>query len=176
MRLTTVTVTFRQPVIGVTPGSLTINGRSARSVTGQGAGPYLFSGFAELEAGVATVSLSPTGLLDDAKRTVAGSAWAYHLLEPSADDDGDGLPNAMELEQLLTDPTTPDTDRDNLPDPYEVASRCLDPAIHEGISKVEGMAILPGDEDADDDGMTNVEEFLRGTDPCRSTAHTTRSR
>lgn len=70
----------------------------------------------------------------------------------SLDLDGDGLTNREEYD-LGTDITEADTDNDGLPDGYEVANE-LDP-------------LNPADAglDADNDDLTNLEEFELGTDP-----------
>ncbi|KKK48456.1 hypothetical protein LCGC14_3144910, partial [marine sediment metagenome] len=49
-----------------------------------------------------------------------------------------------------------DTDCDGLSDAYEEAHACLNPSVDDGAS------------DPDGDGLTNVEEFSLGTDPCSS--------
>jgi len=53
--LTQIEVTFREAVTGVDAADLTINGQAASSVTGSGAGPYLF-GFAQPASGAVTVA------------------------------------------------------------------------------------------------------------------------
>lgn len=69
-----------------------------------------------------------------------------------ADWDGDGLADADETAIYHTDPWTPDTDGDTMPDGWEVTNR-LDPTVSDATS------------DADSDGFQNGEEFAAGTDP-----------
>ncbi len=77
--------------------------------------------------------------------------------DASEDPDEDGLSNVEEYAQEFfygepTDPFNPDTDGDLMPDGYEVANN-LNP-------------LLPnGDVDTDLDNLTNLEEFLIGTNP-----------
>jgi hypothetical protein len=55
----------------------------------------------------------------------------------------------------LCDPADPDDDNDGMPDVYEAAHNCLQPLIDDGA------------QDADGDGLTNVDEFTLGTQPCQ---------
>lgn len=71
----------------------------------------------------------------------------------NADFDGDGLTNWEEIFIYGTDPFNADSDGDGMPDGWEV--------MH-GFNPND-----PADayEDADGDGLTNLEEYLLGTDP-----------
>ena len=63
---------------------------------------------------------------------------------PPADNDGDTIPDNID----------PDDDNDGMPDTYEQANGCLDQLTDDA-----GV-------DTDNDGLTNFEEFVLGTDPC----------
>ena len=77
------------------------------------------------------------------------------------DADGDGLPDQYE-QQIGTDPALPDTDSDGLPDGFEVRILCSDPlSVHTFHDTITDGAF-----DKDADGMSNIEEFTAGTDPC----------
>jgi LmbE family N-acetylglucosaminyl deacetylase/regulation of enolase protein 1 (concanavalin A-like superfamily) len=69
-----------------------------------------------------------------------------------ADTDSDGLSDGQEVNQYLTDPLVADTDGDGMPDGYEVANGLL-PTIADGSG------------DSDGDGISNVNEYLAGTNP-----------
>jgi hypothetical protein len=76
------------------------------------------------------------------------------------DPDGDGLNNLEEYNNN-TNPNNSDTDGDSLPDDWEVAYG-LDPNDSAGVNASDG--------DFDDDGWTNYEEWVNGTDPVDDTS------
>ncbi len=76
------------------------------------------------------------------------------------DPDGDGLNNLEEYNNN-TNPNNSDTDGDSLPDDWEVAYG-LDPNDSTGVNGSDG--------DFDDDGWTNYEEWVNGTDPVDDTS------
>ncbi|HKZ49021.1 MAG TPA: thrombospondin type 3 repeat-containing protein [Thermoplasmata archaeon] len=77
----------------------------------------------------------------------------YYTDPRAADSDGDGLSDGEEQFLTATDPLDSDSDSGSLPDGWEVANG-LDPND-------------PADDtaDADGDGLSNLEEYLLGTDP-----------
>ncbi len=87
-----------------------------------------------------------------------------HGLEPdnatdaNEDPDIDGLTNVQEYEND-TDPNDPDTDGDDLPDGWEVINN-LDPTDDGTIDPTMGAS-----GDPDFDGISNLGEFERDTDP-----------
>ncbi len=99
-----------------------------------------------------------------------------------ADTDGDGLTDGEEAAVYGTDPTVADTDGDGLDDGFEVTDAATDPLLADtdGGSVSDGAEVLiegtdpldptddvpPVDDDADDDGLTDIEETgIYGTDP-----------
>ncbi len=79
------------------------------------------------------------------------------------DSDGDGLPDEYE-EEYGCDPTNPDTDGDGLPDGYEIMTIDSNPADAYSLDNT----LSDGEYDNDQDGLSNYEEYLLGTDPLRA--------
>lgn len=74
------------------------------------------------------------------------------------DTDGDGLPDAYELEKGLN-PNVADTDGDGLSDGYESLYAFTNPLEKDG----DGNGIIDAEEDFDNDGLTDYEESLYNT-------------
>lgn len=79
------------------------------------------------------------------------------------DFDGDGLPDEYE-EEYGCDPANPDTDGDGLPDGYEIMTIGSNPADAYSLDNT----LSDGEYDNDQDGLSNYEEYLLGTDPLRA--------
>jgi outer membrane protein OmpA-like peptidoglycan-associated protein len=116
-----------------------------------------------------------------------GSTWlvevgvggSYELMPfvvappPPADDDGDGLTNETELQQIYTDPTKADTDGDGLADGVEVSAK-TNPlqadtdgdGVLDGVELSRGTAPLKADSDGD--GIADGAELAARTDPLKS--------
>lgn len=71
--------------------------------------------------------------------------------DPNSDSDADGLLDSQE-ETLGTNPLNPDTEGDGMPDGWEV-NHSLDPLTDDSAL------------DPDNDGVSNLNEYLNGTDP-----------
>ena len=79
------------------------------------------------------------------------------------DRDEDGLPDIYEL-KIGTDVSSYDTDNDGLSDFREYVFTQTDPLIYDSVTK----GIPDSDIDSDEDGLSNIDEFTRGTSPCNS--------
>ena len=88
-----------------------------------------------------------------------GSSDGIKALSFTGDYDGDGLTNGDEVNIHGTDPLDSDTDRDGMPDGWEVEFG-LDPNI-----SADAL------EDADNDGFTNLKEYQTNTDPNDPNSH-----
>jgi len=159
---------FSVPVTGVREEDLTVNGFPATKVTGNGIGLYVFTGYPIPDFGKVDVILSSGNIKRDspAQSAFEGKSLPFFFFDPNADDDGDGLLNKDEITKFFSDPTKTDTDDDNLPDWYEVENKCLSVWRDEALPQDNYGVITPGNDDADSDGATNLEEFEQGTDPC----------
>jgi len=91
---------------------------------------------------------------------IAALEEALSHLSDEDDDDGDGLNNYFE-EQFKTDRNNPDTDGDGLSDYIEIAILKTDPLK----TDTDGNGVDDGDEDTDDDGLTNLFEIEHATSP-----------
>ena len=101
--------------------------------------------------GIYTVRLTVSNLEFSNTAAVARAVRVYSVA--GADDDGDGLSNGDEKGIYGTDPTNPDTDSDGMDDGWEVTYG-LDP-----------LSAADAAEDADDDGLTNFEEYRLRSNP-----------
>lgn len=70
-----------------------------------------------------------------------------------ADTDGDGLTDGAELNSFGTDSLLADSDGDGMDDGYEI------------IQGFDPLDSADGDEDADNDGLSNTDEAAQGTNP-----------
>jgi MYXO-CTERM domain-containing protein len=97
------------------------------------------------EAGSYTLELRVTdGAADDVRQITVDVS---HL-----DEDADGLPDTWETDNGL-DPTTPDSDGDNISDGEEVGDDLDSPSDTDGDGTLDAI-----DEDSDDDGVLDIDE------------------
>ena len=80
--LTQVRVMFAESVTGVVASDLKVAASPATSVTGSGAGPYVFTGFAAPTDVTVNVTLGPGAIQDLQGHVFAGDAWIYSLSVP----------------------------------------------------------------------------------------------
>ena len=165
-RLPSVTLVFSEPVAGVVPSTVKVNGTSATAVTGSGAGPYVFTGFPQPSFGLVTFTVAAGAVSLSTGLPFAGDSWQQTFLNPVLDADGDGLSNDDEVNLYFTDPTKVDTDGDGMPDNYEVKHACLNPLIDQSMPMDFEDNPQPGNNDQDGDGVPDIMEFKLGTDPC----------
>lgn len=77
-----VLVTFSDPVVGVTADDLHVNGSAATAVSGAGAGPYSFSGFAQPMTSIVSIQLASGGIESASGHPFAGDAWTIAVDAP----------------------------------------------------------------------------------------------
>lgn len=78
------------------------------------------------------------------------------------DEDNDLL-SAWTERQILTNETVNDTDGDSLPDGYEFITLFTDPRLKD----TDGNGLTDDNEDMDNDGLTNIEEYICKTNPWK---------
>jgi pimeloyl-ACP methyl ester carboxylesterase len=98
-----------------------------------------------------------------AQQVLALHGIEYTVEIMSKDSDGDGLQDIME-NYYHTDSNNPDTDGDGLPDLYEIATTNTDPLMKD----TDGNSVGDGQEDFDEDQLTNLEEYHAGTNPLEA--------
>lgn len=85
------------------------------------------------------------------------------VVDETLDTDGDGLLDYLE-DYLGTDKTSIDTDGDGLSDYWEVSKLKTDPLK----ADTDGNGVEDGQEDADNDGLSNLAEIEMGTNPVKA--------
>ncbi len=118
-------------------------------------------GFAGVLNGTPEISnISMTAIATDEQKI--NMLYAYDHWDTLTDTDLDALPDLFESE-IGTSPSIADTDGDNLPDGYEVLTLGSDPLNMYSFDTV----LTDAQYDSDNDGLNNLEEFVRGTDAHR---------
>jgi len=111
---------------------------------------------------------------EDSSMSGGYSPWINAFVSPQADTDEDGLTDLVEM-TMGTDPTSPDSDGDGLPDgwefwnslnPWSAQDAEEDPDL-DGLKNCEEYeaTTLPFQEDTDTDGYWDGFEVTKGTDP-----------
>lgn len=108
---------------------------------------------------LSTIEITTTVTVDSAELDI-NAVVSYLAYE---DQDADGIDDRMEI-LLGTDPNQADSDGDSLSDYIEVYQCSTDPLMTDSDSD----GITDGDEDADNDSLTNLEELELGTSPARA--------
>lgn len=79
--LSSISVTFSKPVIGVAAGDLTVNGSPATGLSGVSGtvGPYVFSGYAAPAEGAVSVVMASGSIVEanGSSQPFAGDSWSY---------------------------------------------------------------------------------------------------
>jgi hypothetical protein len=95
-------------------------------------------------------------LEDRSGNGIASSLGILRFLPAEGDEDGDGFPNAFELDHG-TNPLEKDSDFDGITEPFETGSGMLNPGIDQGT--------FPWKADSDGGGTSDKEEIAAGLNP-----------
>jgi hypothetical protein len=95
------------------------------------------------------------GLTDGAEVSI------HHTSPLLQDTDSDGLADAAEINIHHTNPLQQDTDTDGMTDGWEVCHG-FDPLVNNDTDSIEGNSAT---DDPDNDGLSNFDEYLNGTNP-----------
>ena len=122
---------------------------------------FVFAGWFD-ENDVAFGTTDPSHLFDFTQPVnTHRNLTAYWIdIKDTTDTDGDKLTDNVEL-YYTTNKENKDTDGDGLNDYIELAVLNLDPKKVDS----DGNGVADGNEDTDGDGLTNIDEINRGTDP-----------
>lgn len=161
-----ISITYDKSVTGVVAADLVVNGQPATAVTGSGAGPYVFTGWAAPPLGSVSVKLLPGSIVAANGDGAQGETFGYQLLDPSVMVAGDTLTVGQKI-ALSLDPTRPDTGMDGLPDGYMLSHPCtaaLAAVDVDAPMAMDDTTVLPPILDARGDSFHD--DFRLGTDPC----------
>lgn len=155
-------VKFDQPVYGVRASDFTVNGSPATSVTGSGAGPYIFTGFDYPGFGDVNVAMSSGLIINGFDEPFAGDSWSFKMVDPNGNINHDGIPDGIKVNVFFLNPEVTDTDGDGIPDSVEIQSHCLNPLDSHDADQASGL-----------NGYTYLQEFrLLGIITCNTASST----
>lgn len=134
-----ISVTFDENIAGLQAARLTVNGSPATALSGSGAGPFTFSGFAPPADGTVTVVLNDTGVTDLSGNTFITAMWTYS----KTDCNNNGVFDAADL----TSNTSDDCNGNSVPDECDPDPVTADAGAAQTINEGES-AVLGADDPA----------------------------
>ncbi len=157
--ITEITNSWAATVTELEPYNYLLKGTYTGTVAANSNVSLGFIGVRDGEAEIIDYSLTEVVVDEDAVYIAANIDDDINWSE-LPDSDGDGLPDEFE-EKYDCDSLNPDSDGDGLPDGYEILNVGSDPANVHSLDTV----LSDGEYDNDQDGLSNYEEYMLGTDP-----------
>lgn len=157
--ITEITNSWAATVTELEPYNYLLKGTYTGTVAANSNVSLGFIGVRDGEAEIIDYSLTEVVVDEDAVYIAANIDDDINWSE-LPDSDGDGLPDEFE-EEYGCDPLNPDSDGDGLPDGYEILNVGSDPANAHSLDTI----LSDGEYDNDQDGLSNYEEYMLGTDP-----------
>ncbi|MEE0185053.1 MAG: cellulose binding domain-containing protein [Oscillospiraceae bacterium] len=161
--ITEITNSWAATVIELEPYSYMLKGTYTGTVYANSSVSLGFNGVKSGDPVITDYSLTEVVVSEDIINDAVNTGLLYDdCIDWSElpDSDGDGLPDEYEAEYGC-DQLNPDSDGDGLPDGYEILTLGSDPANAHSLDTV----LSDGEYDNDQDGLSNYEEYLLGTDP-----------
>jgi hypothetical protein len=162
-----VEIRFDKPVRGVSASDLTVNERPAKKVTGSGAGPYIFTGFATPKLGTIKVALTPGSITAAKEYRALADTWTYDRLNANALVPGDTLTVGQKIAMSLN-PTLASQMSDGIPDGFKLANSCIADLIFVNINHPVDYDLHPLPPISNPDSQTINNAYHSGTSPCVS--------
>ncbi len=157
--ITEITNSWAATVTELEPYNYLLKGTYTGTVAANSNVSLGFIGVRDGEAEIIDYSLTESVVDEDAVYVAATIDDDINWSE-LPDSDGDGLPDEFE-EEYDCDLLNPDSDGDGLPDGYEILNVGSDPANAHSLDTI----LSDGEYDNDQDGLSNYEEYMLGTDP-----------
>ncbi len=157
--ITEITNSWAATVTELEPYNYLLKGTYTGTVAANSNVSLGFIGVRDGEAEIIDYSLTEVVVDEDAVYIAANIDDDINWSE-LPDSDGDGLPDEFE-EKYDCDSLNPDSDGDGLPDGYEILNVGSDPANVHSLDTI----LSDGEYDNDQDGLSNYEEYMLGTDP-----------
>ena len=161
--ITEITNSWAATVTELEPYKYMLKGTYTSVIPAGGSVSLGFNGVKDGEPVISDYSLTEVVVSEDIINDTTNSETLYNdCIDWSElpDSDGDGLPDEFE-EEYGCDSLNPDSDGDGLPDGYEILKVGSDPANAHSLDKI----LSDGEYDNDQDGLSNYEEYVLGTDP-----------
>jgi hypothetical protein len=153
-----VSVTYDKPITGVRAADLTVDGHPATTVTGSGAGPYVFTGYPSPGLGTVGVRLASVD-------TSLAESWTYDEVDPHATVPGDTLTVGQKL-ALSLDPTRADSGGDGIPDGFKLAHPCIQEDAYVDTDGPMLTSGATGPPIRDFRGRSLHDDYRLGINPC----------